>query len=59
MLGAARTRRTLEGKAETVGVEGRTLTEVWGERDVLAKGIEEWTELDVEDVEEALEWLGM
>lgn len=44
-----------DGKAVTVGVAGRTLTEVCGEREVLEKGIEEWTELDVDDVEDAFE----
>jgi len=40
-------------------VEGRTLTEEWGEREVLEKLTLEWMELDVEEVEEALEWLGI
>ena len=31
--GVVRTRRILEGKDEIVGVAGRTLTEVWGDRD--------------------------
>ena len=47
-----------EGKVEMVGVAGRTLTEVWGEREGLEKAAEEWMEFVVEDVEEALEWLG-
>ena len=47
-----------EGKVEKVGVAGRTLTEVCGEREGLEKAAEEWIELVVEDVEEALEWLG-
>lgn len=46
-----------EGNAVTVGVAGRTLTEVRGEREVLEKGTEEWTELEVDDVEDAFEWL--
>lgn len=56
-----RTRRTLDGKVEMVGVEGRTLTEVCGERaDVFpplaVEGkAEEWTEFVVDDVDEALE----
>lgn len=40
-------------------MEGRTLTEEWGEREVLEKLTLEWMELDVEEVEEALEWLGI
>ena len=47
-----------EGNVEMVGVAGRTLTEVCGEREGLEKAAEEWMELVVEDVEEALEWLG-
>lgn len=46
-----------DGNAVTVGVAGRTLTEVWGEREALEKGTEEWTELDVDDVEDAFEWV--
>lgn len=46
-----------EGNAATVGVAGRTLTEVCGEREVREKGTEEWTELEVDDVEDAFEWL--
>lgn len=46
-----------DGNAVTVGVAGRILTEVCGEREVLEKGIEEWTELDVDDVEDAFEWV--
>ena len=46
-----------DGNAVTVGVAGRTLTEVCGEREVLEKGIEECTELDVDDVEDAFEWV--
>lgn len=45
----------LEGKAATVGVEGRTLTEGCGDFDDFEKGIDEWTEFEVEEVEEALE----
>lgn len=33
--GEARTRRMLEGNAEMVGVAGRTLTDVWGDREDL------------------------
>lgn len=53
----------LEGKVVVVGVEGRTLTEVCGERPVVFEALlvdgkaEEWTELDVEEVDEALEWV--
>ena len=47
-----------EGKVEMVGVAGRTLTEVCGEREGREKAAEEWMELVVEDVEDALEWLG-
>lgn len=47
-----------EGKVEMIGVAGRTLTEVCGEREGLEKAAEEWIELVVEEVEEALEWLG-
>ena len=54
--GVVRTRRTLEGNAEPMGVAGRTLTDVWGDR---AEGsgfeIPEVIEL-VEDVDDALEW---
>lgn len=57
-MGAARTTRIFEGKVEMVGVAGRTLTEVCGEREGLEKAAEEWMELVVEDVEDALEWLG-
>ena len=39
-----------------VGVAGRTLTELCGDRDTRFRA-EEWTELDVDDVEEALEWV--
>ena len=46
-----------EGNAVTVGVAGRTLTDVCGEREVLGKGTEEWIELEVDDVEEAFEWV--
>ena len=44
-----------EGNAVIVGVVGRTLTDVCGEREVLEKGTEEWTELEVDDVEDAFE----
>ena len=54
---AARTMRMLEGKAEVVGVAGRTLMELWGERvGGLEEGrAEDWMEVEVEEVEEALE----
>lgn len=60
LKGEARTRRMLEGKAETVGVAGSTLTEVCGERvdrppPVLGGIAEECTLLEVEEVDEALE----
>ena len=45
----------LDGNAVTVGVAGRTLTEVCGEREVLGKGTEEWMEFEVDDVEDAFE----
>lgn len=45
----------LEGKAEVVGVAGRTLMELWGERAGLVGRAEEGIELEVEEVEEALE----
>lgn len=50
----------LEGNVVVVGVEGRTLTEGCGERlgALAVEGkAEEWTELEVEEVEEALEWV--
>lgn len=60
--GEARTRRILEGKAEMVGVAGRTLTDEWGDRVDLAPPAlggmaEECTLFEVEEVEEALEWV--
>ena len=58
MFGGARKMRMPEGKDEVVGVAGRTLTEVCGEREGREKAAEEWMEFDVDDVEEALEWLG-
>ena len=36
-------------------MEGSTLTDEWGERELLGKGMVDWIELVVEDVEEALE----
>lgn len=46
----------LEGKAEVVGVAGRTLMELWGERAGLGAGrAEEGFEVEVEEGEEALE----
>lgn len=44
-----------EGKEEMVGVAGRTLTDVCGDREVLENGAEEWIEFEVEEVDEALE----
>ncbi len=52
-----RTTRMLEGKAEVVGVAGRTLTEVCGERVVLLRLVEVEVVKEFEEVEEALEWL--
>jgi len=46
----------LDGNAAVVGVAGRTLTELCGERDARLRA-EEFTEFEVEDVEEALEWV--
>ena len=48
----------LEGKEDVVGVAGRTLSEVCGERDDLRLMAEEFTELEVDEVDEALEWEG-
>ena len=49
-----------EGNAEVVGVAGSTLTEECGDRP-LDNGFgfiaEDCTELEVDDVEEALEWV--
>lgn len=47
----------LEGNTVPVGVAGSTLTEVCGEREGLGKGTEEWTELEVDEVEDAFEWV--
>ena len=47
----------LEGKAEVMGVAGRTLTEVWGERETLVMGLEVDVVMELEEVEEALEWV--
>lgn len=63
--GRPRTRRMLEGKVLAVGVDGRTLTDVCGERPVRmldallwAEGkADECTELEVDEVDEALEWV--
>lgn len=59
LKGEARTRRMLEGNAEMVGVAGRTLTEVCGEREdrppVLGGMADDCTLLEVEEVDEALE----
>lgn len=59
LKGEERTMRILEGNAEVVGVAGRTLTKVWGERDDLPppvlEGRAEDCTLLVEEVEEALE----
>ena len=53
--GTVRTTRMLDGKEEVVGVAGRTLREVWGEREDRMLIAEEFTELEVDDVDEALE----
>ena len=47
-----------EGNAVTVGVDGSALTEGCGDLEDLGNGTTELTELDVEDVEDALEWEG-
>lgn len=49
----------LEGKAVVVGVEGSTLIELCGEREGRRDSgkAEEWTELELEEVDEALEWV--
>ena len=54
---ATRAMRMLEGKVEVVGVEGRTLTEVCGERVDLTLIAEELTEFELEEVEEVFEWV--
>ena len=54
--GKFRATRTLEGKAEVVGVAGRTLTEECGDRVDFKLMAEELTELELEEVDEALEW---
>lgn len=65
LFGGPRTRRMFEGKVVAVGVDGSTFTEVCGERPLFLVALlmdgkaEEWTEFEVEDVEEALEWLWM
>ena len=48
-----------EGKDAAVGVAGRTLTEVCGEREDFENGTDECTEFEVDDVEDALEWEGI
>ncbi len=53
--GGWRTMRMLEGKADVVGVAGRTLTEVWGERETLLMLVEVEVVMEFEEVEEALE----
>ena len=60
--GAPRTRRMLEGKAGSVGVAGRTLTDECGEGRwwtmvAFVPNAEELMEFVVEEVEEALEWV--
>lgn len=45
----------LEGNADVVGVAGRTLTEVWGERETLLRFVEVEAVMEFEEVEEALE----
>ena len=59
VCGDERTRRMLEGNVEVVGIAGRTLTEVWGDREERLVGgrAEEWIEFEFEDVELALEWV--
>ena len=62
LKGEARTRRMFDGKAEMVGVAGRTLTDVWGDREdlpppALGRIAEECTLFEVEEVEEAFEWV--
>lgn len=47
----------LDGKADVVGVAGRTLTEVWGERETLLMFVEVEAVMEFEEVEEALEWV--
>lgn len=47
-----------EGNEVTVGVDGSTLTEEWGDLEVLGKGMDECTEFEVEEVDEAFEWVG-
>ena len=47
-----------EGNAEVVGVAGRTFTDVCGDREGVGRCVmPDVMELDVEDVEEALEWV--
>lgn len=46
-----------DGNAVMLGVAGRSFTEVCGEREVWVKGTEEWIEFDVDDVEDAFEWV--
>lgn len=56
--GEPRTRRTFEGNAVIVGVAGRTLTDVCGDRAVgsgLAPSAEDCTELVLEEVEDVFE----
>ncbi len=45
----------LEGKAEVVGVAGRTLTEAWGDREILPMVAEAGLLMELDEVEEALE----
>lgn len=55
-LRGPRTTRMLVGKVELVGVAGRTLTEVWGERDLRPETETAGEAMEAEDVEDALEW---
>jgi hypothetical protein len=52
-IGGWRTTRMLEGKADVVGVAGRTLTEWWGER--VGRDTLDIEPEPLEEVEEALE----
>ena len=53
--GILRLTRILEGKADVVGVAGRTLTEEWGDRVDLRLIADELTEFEFEDVDDAFE----
>ena len=45
----------LEGKADVVGVAGRTLTDEWGDRVDLRLIAEELTEFEFDEVDDAFE----